>query len=144
MQSHWGLEGLQCGLLAGLPSLHSAGTRSCSKSGAFPNTTFLFNQFRKKLTALEAFCIIGNMHSGKEGWRNSWYNSSKKANLSTEGPDRGWPAAAWCVRTGEEAQRRPCGQVAGERCRRPAHKRRRERSIKQGGGGPKMGSLSLT
>lgn len=86
-----GLEGIQPGLWAGaaLTAFHWA--LLMRQGGAFPNTMFLFNQFNTKLTSPKGSHMIRNMHSGKEGWRNSWFSSSKKADLSLAGPDRGWP-----------------------------------------------------
>lgn len=110
MRSRWGLEGLQCGLLAGLPSLHSAGTRSCSRSDAFPNTAFLFNQFRKKLTALKAFRIIRNMHSGKGDGRILGTTPAKRPIYQLRGQTE---ARVFGQEMELSACMRACRQVAG-------------------------------
>lgn len=117
MRSRWGLEGLQRGLLAGLPSPHSAGTRSCSKSDAFPNSAFLFNQFRKKLTALEAFHIIRNMHSGKGDGGILGTTPAKRPIYQPRGQTE---ARVFGQERKLSACMRACGQVAGRSATGPA------------------------
>lgn len=130
MRSRWGLEELQRGLLAGLSSLHSAGTRSCSKSGAFPNTAFLFNQFRKRLTALEAFHIIRNMHSGKGDGGILGTTPAKRPIYQPRGQTE---ARVFGQEMKLSACMRACRQVAGRSATglRPGRAGRRESSIKE-------------